>query len=93
MEAVALAGGPITNNNRGFGIPQLPPTELNIVRDNPRLGQANFRVDLNRALVDPSQRIQVAPGDHLILRYKPAQTIGNLGIGTLNTYGLRRVFN
>jgi protein involved in polysaccharide export with SLBB domain len=91
-EAVALAGGPIATRINQFGISRLPPTELNILRRNGQNGQVNIRVDLNRAYNDPSQRILVAPGDHLMLRYKPAEQVGNFGIDTFNTYGLRRVF-
>lgn len=92
LEAIAIAGGTTVSSGGRFGLSQLPPTELNVIRNNPRYGQANIRVDLNRALYDPSQRIQVVPGDHLILRYKTAERIGNFGINGLNTYGLRRVF-
>ena len=92
IDAIALAGGPVASTINRFGISRLPPTELNIVRNNPQQGQVNIRVDLNRAYNDPSQRILVAPGDHLILRYKPAEQIGNFGIETFNTFGLRRVF-
>ena len=91
IEAVALAGGPMTPTS-GLGLSRLPPTELVVVRNNGRNGQVNIRVDLDRALSDPTQRIAVAPGDYLILRYKPAEQIGNLGVGVFNTYGLRQIF-
>ena len=92
LEAVALAGGPIQRSNRGFLLSQLEPTELNVIRNNGRNGRVNIRVDLRQALYDPAQQILVAPGDHLILRHKPAEQIGNLGIGAANTVGLRRIF-
>jgi len=92
LEAVALVGGPNVSANGGLGISRLPPTELNVIRNNGRNGQVNIRVDLERALTDPSQQILVAPGDHLILRYKPVEQIGNFGIGTFNNVGLRRIF-
>ena len=92
FEAVALAGGPISTGARGgFGLGTVGPTELNVIRSNGRNGRVNIRVDLSRAS-DPSQQILVAPGDHLILRNKPIETIGNFGIGTVNTFGLRRIF-
>ena len=93
LEAVALAGGPTGSASAGgLGISRLQPTELNVVRNNGRNGQVTIRVDLDRALTDPSQQILVAPGDHLILRHKPIQQIGNFGIGTFNNVGLRRIF-
>ena len=91
LEAFALAGGPTTPTS-GLGLSRLPPTELIVARNNRQNGQVNIRVDLNRALNDPSQRILVAPGDYLFLRYKPVEQIGNLGIGVFNTYGLRQIF-
>ena len=91
LEAVALAGGPTTTTG-GFGLPRLPPTELIVARNNGLNGQVNIRVDLDRALSDPSQQILVAPGDYLFLRYKPDEQIRNLGIGVFNTYGLRQIF-
>ena len=91
LEAVALAGGPTTNNG-GFGLQRLPPTELIVARNNGRNGQVNIRVDLDRAVNDPTQQILVAPGDYLYLRYKPADQVRNLGIGVFNTYGLRQIF-
>ena len=91
LEAIALAGGPTTNNG-GFGLQRLPPTELIVARNNGRNGQVNIRVDLDRAVNDPTQQILVAPGDYLYLRYKPADQVRNLGIGVFNTYGLRQIF-
>ena len=92
VEAVAIAGGPTVSNGSGLGLARLPPTELIVVRNNNQNGQVNIRVDLNRALTDPSQQILVAPGDYLFLRYKQAEQIGNLGVGAFNTFGLRQIF-
>ena len=92
LEAIALAGGPTVNNNNGLGLSRLPPTELIVSRNNGRNGQVNIRVDLDRARNDPSQNILVAPGDNLLLRHKPIEQIGNFGIGTFNSFGLRRIF-
>lgn len=91
FEAVALAGGPMTPTG-GLGLSRLPPTELIVARNNGRNGQINIRVDLNRALNDPTQPILVAPGDYLFLQHKRAEQIGNLGVGVFNTYGLRQIF-
>ena len=92
LEAIALAGGSTVNNNNGFGLSRLPPTELIVSRNNGRNGQINIRVDLDRARNDPNQNILVAPGDNLLLRHKPIEQIGNFGIGTFNNFGLRRIF-
>jgi len=68
VEAVALAGGPMTSTG-GLGLSRLQPTELIVARNNGRNGQINIRVDLDRALNDPTQQILVAPGDHLFLQH------------------------
>ena len=86
-QAVAIAGGNLGGGNNG----QLAATDLTVLRRLPGNRQIAIGVDLRRALVDPSQRILVAPGDTLILRRTPAQNLGNLGIGIWNTNGLRRL--
>lgn len=88
LEAVALAGGPITNNGTAN---RLVPTELFIIRNNGANGRVNIRVDLQQALTDPTHQVLIAPGDHLILQHKPIQRIGNYGIRAINNYGLRRL--
>lgn len=92
LEAVALAGGPIRTGNNGFGFSSVGPTELNVIRNNGRNGRVNIRVDLGQALTNPAQQILVAPGDHLILRHKPIERVGNFGIGAASSVGLRRIF-
>ena len=91
LEAIAIAGGPMVNNNNGLGLSRLPPTELIVSRNNGRNGLVTIRVDLDRAQNDPNQNILVAPGDNLLLRFKPIEQIGNFGIGTFNNFGLRRI--
>ena len=87
-QAVALAGGaPVGNGNRRFG-----PTELTVIRKLPDGRQVAIRVNLNRALVNPAERLLVAPGDVLILRNSPAENIGNVGVGVFNTFGVRQLF-
>ena len=86
-QAVAIAGGSLGGGTNG----QLAATDLTVLRRLPGNRQIAIGVDLRRALVDPAQRILVAPGDTLILRRTPAQNLGNLGIGIFNTNGLRQL--
>ena len=94
LEAIAAAGqsvGAVQQN--GFGVlPQRTPTELLILRQRPGQGQLNIRVDVDRALSDPSQRIQVQAGDLLILRHTRREQIQNAGIGVFNAFGVRQIF-
>jgi protein involved in polysaccharide export with SLBB domain len=78
VEAVARVRGPLINgglnqNNftgqtisLGIGFPS--PSLLSVVRKTRGGGQVVIRVDLNRALRDPRERILVKPGDLLILQ-------------------------
>ena len=95
LEAIAAAGqsvGATAGQNAFSVIPQRTPTELLILRQRPGQGQLTIRVDVNRALTDPSQRIQVRAGDLLILRHSRREQIQNAGIGVFNAYGVRQFF-
>lgn len=82
MEAITATKGPLFNggvnfNNlsgsiftQGMGFPS--PSLLTVIRKTPGCGQVIIRVDLNRAAIDPRERILVKPGDFLILQ----ETIG-----------------
>ena len=88
VEAVAIAGN--RGASQGVGPLNLQqPTELLVVRRQRNGGQVTILVNLDRALADPSQRLQVAAGDVLVLRYSPQEQLRNIGIGTFNTFGIR----
>jgi len=76
-----LVSGQTTANNLngqvgqiGFGFPN--PSLLVVVRRTRDGGQARIRVDLNRALRDPSENLLVQPGDMLILQESPGEAFG-----------------
>jgi protein involved in polysaccharide export with SLBB domain len=91
IEAIARARGPLINGafvnnnlagnliNPGIGFDS--PTLLIVVRRLPGGGQMPIRVDLNRALRDPRERILVQPGDLLILQEMPNAAIARY-VGT-----------
>ncbi len=85
LQAVAIAGR-IPSANRSAA----QPSELLVLRRLPDNRQVSIRVDLNRALTNPSERILVAPGDTLILRQRPIERAANIGNAALNTFGFRR---
>jgi protein involved in polysaccharide export with SLBB domain len=78
LEAVTQTHGPLFNgafnfNNLGgqilpSGLGTPSPSLLTVIRKTPNCGQITIRVDLNRAAVDPRERILVQPGDFLILQ-------------------------
>ncbi len=82
LEAVSIAGGSVGAGGRG-----VPPSELIVLRKLPGNRQVAIRVDLNRAINDPRERILVAPGDTLLLRRKASEQIGNFGSRVLNSVG------
>jgi len=85
VEAVVRVGGPLVSggiqgNNltgslllSGLGFPS--PSQLTVIRRLPNGQQIPIRVDLNRALNDPRERILVQPGDFLILQEKPTEAL------------------
>lgn len=98
LGAVSLSGSAVGVNNGGvsgsFGsIRGVPPSELILLRKLPANRQIAIRVDLNKAINDPASRMLIAPGDTLILRYKPQEEIANFALGTFFTFGVRRLFN
>jgi protein involved in polysaccharide export with SLBB domain len=84
LEAIALVngttGGPATNASIFRTGPGnlYPPTQGLIVRKLPNGQQLRIRVDLNRALHDPSERILIQPEDQFLLFYKPSEFYANL---------------
>lgn len=78
LEAVMQVRGPLANGGINFnnlqgnilsaGLGNPSPSLLTVVRKAPGNRQITIRVDLNRALQDPRERILVQPGDILILQ-------------------------
>jgi len=78
LTAIAQVKGPLTNGginfnnqngniiNPGLGSPS--PSQLTVVRRAPGKRQIIIRVDLNRAIQDPRERLLVQAGDILILQ-------------------------
>lgn len=86
VSAVVRVGGPFisgginpinltgTTTQGGIGFPS--PSQLSVVRRTPGGGQVVIRVDLNRAMRDPRERILVQPKDFLILQETPSEAFG-----------------
>lgn len=86
LQAVAMIEGPLVNGaiaensldgtliNEGIGNPS--PKLLIVLRKTPDGGQVPIKVDLDRALEDPRERILVRANDVLILQETPGQAIG-----------------
>jgi protein involved in polysaccharide export with SLBB domain len=85
VQAVAQVRGPLVNGAQsvsnlagnilqpGIGFPS--PSLLMVLRRTPGGGQVPIKVDLNRALRDPKERILLQPGDVLVLQETPGEAI------------------
>ncbi len=100
LEAVALATGSIgglggTSSvavlRAGAGIGAvIPPTRVLVLRKLPDGQQISIRVDLERAMKDPNERIRIMPGDFVMSYYKPGEMLGNSALNFFNlNYTLR----
>ena len=91
IEAIAKAQGNAvqthgTTNTRFVSGPGgvCAPTQVVIVRRLSDCEQIKIQVDLNRAMDDPSERVLIAPGDLILLQYKPAELTGNMLLNLFN---------
>ena len=85
VEAISFVKGPLVNGAFGGsnlsgqliqpGIGQPSPSLLTVLRRLPNGGEVRIRVDLNRALRDPRERIVIQPKDVLILQETPSEAI------------------
>jgi len=71
------AGGGIGRqggNNGGY----CQPSEVLIIREMPCGNQITMKIDINRALQNPSERVLIQPNDVVMLRYTIGEEIGNV---------------
>ncbi len=91
LEAVALAQGSVGGLGgtaavsvlrAGAGLGNvIPPTRLLVLRKLPNGDQLPIRVDLAKAMHDPTERIKIMAGDYIMMYYKPGEMSAN---GLLN---------
>lgn len=92
VEAMSYAGGGVASPAGAAstifrtGGPQnfIPPTRGIIVRKLPDGQILPIRVDLNRALIDPRERVIVQPNDMVMLFYTPKELAGNILVSFVN---------
>lgn len=101
MAAMAFVGGQIGTAGSGVGNIRAgqgqfggggqggsvcEPSQLVVLRELPCGQQLAIKIDLNRAIRTPSERILVQPNDILILRYTLKEEITNLVLGWVPSY-------
>ncbi len=99
LEAVALAQGSVGGLGgtaavsvlrAGAGVGNIiPPTRLLVLRKLPNGDQLPIRVDLAKAMHDPTERIKIMPGDYIMMYYKPGEMTTN---SVLNFFNFSWVF-
>lgn len=99
LGAIALANGAVGNggtalsqigggnnalfNNRGGRGTAVAPSRAIVLRRTPDGGQIPIRVDLNRALVDPRERILIQPEDVIIVKYTLKEELINVALSLI----------
>ena len=92
LGAIAMAGGSIAaaaggsgtmgSGGRGGTSSIFPPTRVTVLRTvNGK--QVPIRIDLKRAITDPSQRILIQPNDFVLLEFTRRELIANLITGNV----------
>jgi hypothetical protein len=94
LEAVSMASGSIgglggTSSvavlRAGAGVGNIiPPTRVLILRKLPNGDQLPIRVDLAKAMIDPTERVRIHAGDFIMLYYKPSEMTGNAVLNFFN---------
>ncbi len=94
LEAVALAQGSVGGLGgtaavsvlrAGAGVGNvIPPTRLLILRKLPNGDQLPIRVDLAKAMHDPTERIKIMAGDYIMMYYKPGEMSTNAVLNFFN---------
>ncbi len=76
--------GGVGNSGGGGRGGIIGPSRLIVLRKNECGDEIPIKVDMNRALVDPSHRILVMPGDTLIMQYTLKEEILNVALSIFN---------
>jgi len=63
-------------NSVGSGIGTPSPSLCTVLRKVSPTQQVPIRVDLNRAFIDPRERLLILPGDILVLQERPEESVG-----------------
>jgi hypothetical protein len=96
LAAISMSGGSISTGftagglarsgafggQGGSGQSVIPATRIVVLRKLPNGGSIPILISLNRALIDPSQRILIQPGDYVMLQYTPFEVAANVVLST-----------
>lgn len=71
----------------------IPPSDVLVIRKLPCGNQITIKVDLNRALQNPSERILIQPDDFVMLRFKLSEELANVALSLVQFNFLLNSFN
>ena len=85
IQAITQVRGPLLNggfsqnafvaNSVGSGLGGPSPSLAIVLRQLPDRRQVPIRVDLNRAFIDPRERVLIQPGDIIVVQERPSEAI------------------
>lgn len=93
FDAMSIAGysyGSAGGGGNLGGMTGVAPTQLFIFRKAPDGNQVTIKIDLDKALCDPRERLVVKAGDKLLLRYSTKEEIAKFGMFSFFTFGLQQ---
>lgn len=100
LQAMALVRAPLVNGSfgqAGFGGAAIAPgigspnaSLCTVLRQLPGDRQIAIRVDLNKALREPRERIRVLPGDYIVMQERPGEALTRY---MSQTFRLNGIFN
>jgi protein involved in polysaccharide export with SLBB domain len=67
----------------GSGIGNPSPSRVSVLRQVSQTQQINIRVDLNRAFIDPRERLIIRPGDIIVMQETPGEAMARYVTQTL----------
>lgn len=92
-----ISGGQSVNNlsgatqNLGIGFPN--PSLVTVIRRLPHQGQVTIRVNLNKALQEPRERILIKPNDLIILQNTIGEALAQYFTSTFFHYNFTGIFH
>ena len=103
LQAMAMAGGSVSSSagatesaflRGGAGTGAIFPATRVIVLRELCGEQVPIEINLKRAMVDPSERIRIQPGDFIVLEYTPMELVGNILVANVRlNYFLNNINN
>jgi protein involved in polysaccharide export with SLBB domain len=93
FDAMSIAGysyGSAGSGGNLGGLAGVAPTQLFVFRKGPDGNQVTIKIDLDKALRDPRERLVVQAGDKLLLRFSAKEEFATFGMFSFFTFGIQQ---